>query len=190
MNKVIFLLFFYLPFIFVGSLSAQQYELLGQVTDSLKVGIAGAVVRIYTSKDSLSTGTSKSGNFIVRAVPREHVTLIVRSLGYQTYRQNLHYTGTSPIYELPLIILQSTVRRLQEVQVRVPSPIRVGKDTIEFNAAAYAVGEHDRLEDLLRQLPGVRVDGEGNVTAMGREDPDHQAREHQQFNRSTHPARS
>ncbi|MEN5232895.1 TonB-dependent receptor [Sphingobacterium faecium] len=167
MNKVLFLLFFYLPFIFVGSLSAQQYELRGQVTDSLKVGIAGAVVRIYTSKDSLSTGTSKSGNFIVRAVSREDITLVVRSLGYQTYRQNLHYTGTSSIYELPPIVLQSTVRRLQEVQVRVPSPIRVGKDTVEYNAAAYPVGEHDRLEDLLRQLPGVRVDGEGNVTAMG-----------------------
>ncbi|UIR57390.1 TonB-dependent receptor family protein [Sphingobacterium sp. SRCM116780] len=167
MTKLLFFCFFFLQFYFVTSLTAQDFELRGRVTDSLQVSIPGVGVRIYTIKDSLSTGTDKNGNFRFRSLTKGNMTLVVWSMGYEIYKQNLNYTGENAVYELPSIILQTKFQRLQEVVAKAPDLIRIAKDTVEYNASTYAVGEHDRLEDLLRQLPGVRIDAFGNVMAMG-----------------------
>lgn len=151
----------------MNAVIAQDFELRGQVMDSLRAGIAGVSVRVYTADDSLRNQTDKKGNFSFSSMYRGNLRLIVSSLGYETYKRNLNYIGEDPIYELPAIVLQSKTQRLQEVAVKAPIPIRVAKDTIEYNASVYKVGEKDRLEDLLRQLPGVSIDASGNVTAMG-----------------------
>lgn len=49
----------------------------------------------------------------------------------------------------------------------VGNPIVVKKDTIEYNASSFKTTENDVLEDLLKKLPGVEVDSEGNITANG-----------------------
>lgn len=45
--------------------------------------------------------------------------------------------------------------------------VKIKKDTIEFNASAFETKPNGRLEDLLRKLPGVEVDAEGNITTQG-----------------------
>lgn len=167
MNKYLLFYFFLFHFGFVSSVVAQNFELRGRVVDSLQKGLTGISVRVYMENDSISTGTDKDGFFSFRSLKRGNMRLLVSSLGYQTYQQNMVYAGDEPVFKLPPIIVQTKTQRLQEVAVKAPGAIRVAKDTIEFNASAYAVGEKDRLEDLLRQLPGVRIDASGNVTAMG-----------------------
>jgi len=164
MNK--FLLFIFLFGSFTSTI-AQNFELRGRVIDTLQKGIAGINVRIHVENDSMSIGTDKDGFFSFRSLPKGNMRLMVSSLGYETYKKKLNYIGEDVIYELPTIVLRIQSQRLQEVAVKVPSPIRIAKDTIEFTASAYQVGEHDRLEDLLRQLPGLQIDATGNVTAMG-----------------------
>lgn len=68
------------------------------------------------------------------------------------------------------VILKSETTLLNEVviQGRI-TPIKVMKDTIEYNAGAYVVRENDHVEDLLKQLPGIEVDKDGKVTTMGKE---------------------
>ncbi|MGA6118303.1 outer membrane beta-barrel protein [Sphingobacterium anhuiense] len=165
MNKL--LLFFLLFFCLAAVASAQNFELRGRVLDTLQKGISGINVRIYVENDSLSTGTDKDGFFSFRSMQRGNLRLIVSSLGYKTFERHIAYTGDEPIYELPPIMLHTKTKRLQEVTVKAPVSMRVAKDTVEYNASAYQVGEQDRLEDLLRQLPGVSIDASGNVTAMG-----------------------
>ena len=41
------------------------------------------------------------------------------------------------------------------------------RDTIEFNATAFKTNKNANVEELLKKLPGVEVDHEGNVTAQG-----------------------
>jgi len=60
-------------------------------------------------------------------------------------------------------------RTLKEVVIKgKPTPVRIMQDTIEYNAAAYQVLEGDNVADLLKQLPGLEVDDEYNVTTMGK----------------------
>ncbi|RYD75802.1 MAG: TonB-dependent receptor, partial [Sphingobacteriales bacterium] len=47
-------------------------------------------------------------------------------------------------------------------------PMTVRKDTIEFNAAAFKTLPNALVEDLLKKLPGVQVDKEGNITVNGK----------------------
>ena len=47
------------------------------------------------------------------------------------------------------------------------NPVVFKKDTIEYNAKSFLMTENDLLEDLLKKLPGVEVDDDGNVTVNG-----------------------
>ncbi|MCF6405925.1 outer membrane beta-barrel family protein [Chitinophaga filiformis] len=59
------------------------------------------------------------------------------------------------------------IRDLKEVVVESRPPIRMKGDTVEYNAAQYKTKENAVVEDLLRKLPGVKVDQGGNITAQG-----------------------
>ena len=64
------------------------------------------------------------------------------------------------IFKEPLKIEASTV-------VASVPPVKVLEDTVVYNAAAYQVAEDAALEDLLRKIPGLEVDG-NRVTLNGR----------------------
>ncbi|SHN18971.1 outer membrane beta-barrel protein [Chitinophaga sp. CF418] len=59
------------------------------------------------------------------------------------------------------------IRDLKEVVVESRPPIRMKGDTVEYNAANYKTRENAVVEDLLRKLPGVKVDQSGNITTQG-----------------------
>ncbi|HEY4154871.1 MAG TPA: outer membrane beta-barrel protein, partial [Puia sp.] len=62
--------------------------------------------------------------------------------------------------------LQRASDLLDEVIVERP-PIEVKEDTVEYNASAFKVKPNAYAEDILKKLPGVQVDKDGNVTAQG-----------------------
>jgi len=47
-------------------------------------------------------------------------------------------------------------------------PAVVRHDTIVFNAGAFSTRPYSTVEDLLRKLPGVEVDKDGNITILGK----------------------
>ena len=59
---------------------------------------------------------------------------------------------------------------LQEAVVVGKAPeVVVKEDTVEFNADSYKAQPNSVVEDLLKKLPGVEVDSEGNITHAGKE---------------------
>ena len=88
-------------------------------------------------------------------------------MSYESHTQNIDITGDQNTYSLSLIMLTSKTQRLAEVQVISPHLIRIAQDMVEYNASALEVRPHDRLQDLLRQLPGLRIDASGRVTVLG-----------------------
>ena len=44
----------------------------------------------------------------------------------------------------------------------------VVEDTIQFNAAAFTVPEGSVVEELIKKLPGVELDDDGNITVNGK----------------------
>lgn len=59
------------------------------------------------------------------------------------------------------------IRDLKEVVVESRIPIRMKGDTVEYNASQFKTRDNAVVEDLLKKLPGVKVDQGGNITAQG-----------------------
>src|SRR5690606_23466490 len=58
---------------------------------------------------------------------------------------------------------------LGEVVVQNIIPIVVNGDTVQFNARAFTTKLNATVEDLIKQLPGLQVDKEGNIIAHGKD---------------------
>ncbi|MCH5689908.1 hypothetical protein LWM68_40175 [Niabella sp. W65] len=71
--------------------------------------------------------------------------------------------------DLGVITLHPAATQLDEVLViaeRPPMVIR--RDTVEFNANAFKTLPNAMVEDLLKKLPGVQVDKQGNIMVNGK----------------------
>ena len=167
MKRFVFGLFFILFFVHLAS--AQNRTVRGTVTDSAKMALPGATVKLITDqKDTLVTATSAKGYFRFNAVKASRITLMFSSLGYQGLIRHYALTDTGTL-SVDTIILKSDSRMLNQVNVVGVNPITFKEDTIEYKASAYKVRDNAPIEDVIRKLPGVDVDANGNITAQGKQ---------------------
>ncbi|HEX2631027.1 MAG TPA: outer membrane beta-barrel family protein, partial [Chitinophagaceae bacterium] len=76
-------------------------------------------------------------------------------------------TATNKQTDFGTLVADKDVKALGEVVVTSTVPIVVKGDTVQFNADAFKTKPNATAEDLLKKLPGVEVDKEGNVKAQG-----------------------
>ena len=145
-------------------------RLQGTVQDTIKIGIPGANVRLIAGKDTLISSTDSVGRFVFNKISSPSVSVLIRGVGYLSIQKDFKFTKGETEIVLPALILKDALNQLDEVVIKARAiPMRLMKDTVEYNANAYTVREGDNVEDLLKQLPGVEVDKDGNVTAAGKE---------------------
>ncbi|HVS98153.1 MAG TPA: outer membrane beta-barrel protein [Puia sp.] len=105
--------------------------------------------------------------FAFHGLPAGRYVLVATYLGYQpdTIGINVPPGGISHV----LLRMQRSDQSMMQVVVtaRIP-PVIVRNDTIAFNAGAYPTQPNATLEDLLRKLPGIDIDKNGNVTMQGK----------------------
>lgn len=161
-------------FLFLCSAAADaqvqvQRRLNGSVIDSLKDVVPGADVFIIADKDTLTSVTNSHGKFSFSGIKSDRISLLIMSVGFKPYTRTFQYKANQQTMSLEPIVLDLESNLLNEVVINGrDKPIRLKKDTIEYNASFYQISENDRVEDLLRQLPGVEVDEHGNATTMGK----------------------
>lgn len=168
-NNLCFLLFFILITLSFNALAQSQFKINGNVIDSLKKPVEGVSIRLITNKDTLRANSDAKGNFTFAKVTRNKFYLTITALGYKPFASIYEIESSKKNAVLEPIMLKMETIRLEDVEVKVKvDPIKIKKDTIEYNAAAYTVRENDKVEDLLKQLQGIEVDEKGAVTAMGK----------------------
>ncbi len=142
---------------------------MGTIADSTKQTLPGSIVQLTSEKgDSVVTSANGDGRFIFPAVKGSNVTLLIKSIGYETVRKHFTVPNEGKAAELGIIILHAESRQLKAVTiVGKQDPVVVKEDTVQYTASAYKVREGAPVEDLLKKLPGVDVDANGNVTAQG-----------------------
>ncbi|WP_431294314.1 carboxypeptidase-like regulatory domain-containing protein [Pedobacter sp. P26] len=168
-NNLCFLLFFILITFSFNALAQSQFKISGNVIDSLKKPVEGANIRLITDQDTLRSNSDAKGNFVFTKVIRNKFYLSITALGYKPYASFYKIESSKKSSDLDPIMLKTESIRLNDVEVKVKvDPIKIKKDTIEYNAGAYTIRENDKVEDLLKQLQGIEVDDKGAVTAMGK----------------------
>ena len=155
--------------LFISSLHAQQQRTVsGKFTDSVHMPIARASVILFyeTPGDTLRTITGKEGGFQFQGVKSRSFFIRATHLEYSRFEKKIENEAIS--INMPDFILSPSFRTLEEIIVETP-PIQVKEDTIEYKADSFKVKPNAMVEDLLKRLPGVAVDKDGNVTAQGKQ---------------------
>ena len=154
---------------FTISTQAQNPAFSGTIMDTLqKKGIQNAVVAILTPKDSILykfTRTDANGNYTLKNVKPGNYILLTTHPIFAEVMQNIEVGPANVVF--PAIALTSKSILLQAVIVKSGSPIKIKGDTTVYTADSFKVRAGANVEELLRKLPGIQVDKNGKITAMG-----------------------
>ncbi|MCF8319090.1 MAG: TonB-dependent receptor family protein [Sphingobacteriaceae bacterium] len=160
--------FFLLYLISLTTLAQSNYEVSGSVRDSSGLSVIAATVKLRSAKDSLFTRTNADGAFSFKGVKSGQFTLSITSLGFQSALRKYMYNEGEGNLALGVINLKNSSKQLNEVVISGTPAVTVKEDTLEFRAADYKLKDDAQVEDLLKKLPGVEVDKDGNVKAQGK----------------------
>jgi len=151
-------------------IAAQQvstHTIGGVVKDSTGTPLAGASVKLISPQDTLAVPAGPKGTFLFQAVKATQFQLIITLIGFEGLKRRYTLKPGEGVYTLDPIILNQSRTLLKGVTVTAVNPITIKEDTVEYKASAYKVRVGSAVEELIRKLPGVSVDKDGNITAHG-----------------------
>jgi hypothetical protein len=155
------------------SFAQNNVVIKGKVLDkNTQVPLEAATVYLTSVKDSAVidyTITDKNGVFKIDTKKiTKPVFFKISYIGYQTYKQQEQSIIENK--DFGIIRLIENTNNLGEVVIKSEAPpIRIKKDTLEFNASSFKVRPDSNVETLLKQLPGVEVSSDGKITVNGKE---------------------
>lgn len=167
MQRIIYSLAFLLYALFV---QAQDFAIRGVVSDPDHGGLPNATVLLLNPGDSTMVNyalTNMQGQFEIRNVSRREHLLRITYIGYATRFEKI----TPPpgnqldLGELSLLNERVTLKEVSVTEERIA--MRVKNDTIEYDALAFKALPNEVVEDLLKRMPGIEVQSDGNVLAQG-----------------------
>src|SRR3569833_1819426 len=155
--------------VFLSFRSNGQFVINGTVSDSLGKPISYVTVSIVNSAIvvkaySLTNSTGHFSIALADSLRNAGLTMQVSSLGYK--KKSIAVLPDRSVYD---IILSADTRSLAPVTIKGERiPIKIRGDTITYNAKAFS-GPNDRvLEDILKKMPGIRVDDNGKISYNGK----------------------
>lgn len=143
----------------------------GTVSDTSagKQSMTGATISLTDLSDSTPAGytlANAKGFFEMKGLAKGHYQVVISFQGYKPFVKSFSITPEKPDMDFGVIDMNRKNDLLAEVIVVEP-PIKVKKDTVEYNAGSFATKPNAVVEDLLKKLPGVQVDKTGTITAQG-----------------------
>jgi len=143
----------------------------GKLTDTTaKQPIADATIAVLNAKDSslaTSTLSNKQGTFEIKNLADGDYRLVISHQGYMEFKKQFSISATNKIVDIGSLSVLKEYKTMEGVVVTSEAPIQVKNDTIQFNASGFKTAPNATAEDLLKKLPGVEVDKEGNVKSQG-----------------------
>lgn len=157
---------------FCGNELAAQISIKGIVADTAENRrVENASFTLITRTDSLLVKfcrSQKDGSFQLKDLAAGKYIYIISCPGYAEYAEFVELKENEE-KDLGIISLFLTENLLKGIIVRDRvAAIVVKGDTIEFKADSFATREGATVEDLLKKLPGMQVDRNGNIQAFGK----------------------
>jgi len=158
-------------FLFIASAAFSQTQTLkGTLKDtSENRNLANTVISVLTKKDSVLVKfarADKNGNFKIEGLKEGTYILLITHPYMGDYFDSLVVKADTP-FDLGNVHLTPKSKLLSEVIVKSGSPIKIKGDTLVYTADSFKVRPGANVEELLRRLPGISVDKNGQITAMG-----------------------
>jgi hypothetical protein len=150
---------------------AQQTSIKGRVADTTdQKKLSNGSVLLLRRSDSVlvrTTRTDGSGAFLLKNISPGKFLLLVCYPSYADYVDEVDVKDSLPV-DLALIPLIMKSKLLEAVVVNGnKGAIHFKGDTTEFRADSFRTQAGANVEDLLKKLPGIQVDRNGQITAQG-----------------------
>ena len=162
------LLIFFISLFHFAAQAQHSRRVSGSVADSAGTKISIANVKLVSARDTLNTNTNDLGNFSFPNVISPVFQITITRLGFETTSRKYNYNEDLADLKLDPVVLKFESKLLNEVVVSGAPKITIKEDTVEYKASDYQLRENALAEDLLKKLPGVEVDKDGNVKAQGK----------------------
>ena len=161
---------FLLLFFIASSAFSQTQTLKGTLKDTSENRVlANTVISVLNKKDSVLvkfTRADKDGNFKIQGLREGSYILMITHPYMGDYFDNIEVKANTPT-DIGNVHLTPKSKLLSEVIVKSGSPIKIKGDTLVYTADSFKVRPGANVEELLRRLPGITVDKNGQITAMG-----------------------
>src|SRR5690554_7845365 len=165
MKKSLIILFLFV----VGISNAQNIKVQGIITDSLGTAIEMAnIMAVNLDLDKMDgySITGEKGQYALNLKPNSNYQLKVSYLGFSP--KTVDVTTKTEDLTLP-IVLSGGETLLEEIEIVHEMPVSIKGDTIVYNADSFTSGTERKLGDILKKLPGVEVDEDGNIKVEGKD---------------------
>ena len=163
MKKIILLLAILLS----GSIYAQTIKVTGILKDTDNIVIETAnVMAINQATKAMDAYniTSEKGAFSLNLKPNTEYIIKAGYIGYAPFERKITTTKENMTFD---IILTGS-NTIEAVEIVREMPVRISGDTIIYNSDSFTNGTEKKLEDVLKKLPGVSVNKDGEIEVEGK----------------------
>lgn len=171
MRQVYFLAIFLIGFS-TASLAQKNGTVKGIAWDTIaKQPVAAATVTVLERKDSslvTFTMTGNDGRFEIKGLANGDYRLLITHVNYHNSNKYFSISETNRNADLGNMAISDKTKVLEEVVLAAEAPpVTLINDTIQYNAGSFKVQPNANVEDLLKKLPGVKVEKDGTIKAQG-----------------------
>ena len=163
MKKTVLLTLFFTSFAF-----SQNIRFEGIIQDANKAPLEMANIMAMNQGTKAMDAyaiTNDKGKFVLNLKPNSTYTIKLSFLGMQ----NKEITVTTQTQNITQNITMETGGiELEGVEIVREMPVSIHGDTISYNADSFKTGTEKKLEDVLKKLPGVEVNADGEVEVEGK----------------------
>jgi hypothetical protein len=159
-------------FISTSLMAQRNGSVRGTAFDTLsKQAVPNATVTILEKKDSSLvsfTMTDNAGKFEITGLANGEYRLLVTHVNYHNSNNLFAITDNAKNVELGNLVMRDAVKTLAEAVVRNEAPpVTMIDDTVQYNAGSFKTAPNASVEQLLKKLPGVKVEKDGTIKAQG-----------------------
>lgn len=138
---------------------------------SSKLKLENATICVLNAKDSILqsfTRANADGSFAINNLNKGKFIVLISYPDYADYSEHFTLDSVKTSFNMNRVNMVLKSKLLAEVIVKAEkASMKIKGDTTEYNASSFKVQPNAKVEDLLKQLPGIQVDKDGKITAQG-----------------------
>ena len=156
----------------INTFAQQNGSIKAVIFDSIsKRPVPYATVSLLQRSDSSLVSfslTDESGKFEFNKLRNGNYRLLVTHNQYHNSNTFVSVADSNRNIDLGNIFVQDVAKTLSELVVKSEAPpVTLINDTVQYNAGSFKTAPNANVEQLLKKLPGVKVEKDGTIKAQG-----------------------
>lgn len=156
----------------ISSSAQKNGSVKGVAFDTIsKQAVSAATVTVLERKDSslvTFTMTGSDGRFELKGLANGEYRLLITHVNYHNSNKYFSISEATKKTDLGNVVMNDKAKVLEEVVLANEAPpVTLINDTIQYNAGSFKTQPNASVEQLLKKLPGVKVEKDGTIKAQG-----------------------